>query len=274
MDFPLTRQRFYQEISQPDDRIDLAVVALCIAQEEYPHLDIEAYLQALDAMAEEVRSRLLGESYPLKIVGAINRYLYDDLGFAGNTQNYYDPRNSFLNDVLERRTGIPISLALVYQEIAKRIEFPTIGIGMPGHFLLRPDFPDSGIYIDAFNRGEVLFPEDCHQRLNQIYGQPVEWRSEFLPPVSARQFLARMLGNLKGIYLNQQDLPRALAAIDRMLLLFPDSPANLRDRGIVYSYVDRKSEARRDLSRYLELQPDAPDVSTIARFLEELEGGG
>lgn len=270
MDFPLARQHFYQEISQPDDRIDLAVAALYIAQEEYPNLEIEDDLNALDTMAEEVRSLLPAESYPLKIVGAINRYLYEDLGFEGNTQDYYDPRNSFLNDVLERRTGIPLSLALVYLEIAKRIEFPTIGIGMPGHFLLRPDFPDAGIYIDAFNRGEVLFAEDCHQRLNQIYGQSVEWRPDFLQPVSARQFLARMLGNLKGIYLNRQDLPRALAAIDRILLLFPDSPPNLRDRGVVYSYLERKTEAGRDLTRYLELQPDAEDAAMIARFLDEL----
>ncbi|MGB6168961.1 MAG: transglutaminase-like domain-containing protein, partial [Geitlerinemataceae cyanobacterium] len=273
MVFSLARQRFEQEVSQPDDRIDLAVAALCLAQEEYPELEIEEYLNALDTMAEEVRERLPVESYPLKIIGAINRYLYEDLGFVGNTREYYDPRNSFLNDVLQRRTGIPISLALVYLEIAKRIEFPTIGIGMPGHFLLRPDFPESGIYIDAFVGGEVLFPEDCHQRLNQIYGRSVEWRPEFLPPVSSRQFLARMLGNLKGIYLQRQDAPRTLAAIDRILLLFPDSPPELRDRGVLHFYAGHKAEAKRDLRRYLQLEPDAEDAPGIIRWLNELDGG-
>ncbi|HIK31836.1 MAG TPA: tetratricopeptide repeat protein [Oscillatoriales cyanobacterium M59_W2019_021] len=270
MSLPLARQRFFQEISQPDDRIDLAVAALYIAQEEYPELEIEEYLNALDSMAQELRERLPAEPYPLKIVRATNRYLYDDLGFCGNQREYYDPRNSFFNDVLERRTGIPITLALVYLELAKRIEFPLVGIGMPGHFLLRPDFPEAGIYIDAFSRGEVLFPEDCHQRLNQIYGRQVEWRPEFLQPIGSRPFLARMLGNLKGIYLQQQDLPRALAAIDRILLLFPDSPLDLRDRGLLYSYLGRLREAEKDLTRYLTLQPDAGDAATITRFLDDL----
>jgi regulator of sirC expression with transglutaminase-like and TPR domain len=270
MDFPIARQRFFQEISQPDDRIDLAVAALCIAQEEYPELEIDEYLNALDTMAQEVGERLPRESYPLRIIGTINRYLYEDLGFVGNSFEYYDPRNSFLNEVLERRTGIPISLALVYREIAKRIEFPTLSIGMPGHFLLQPDFPEGGIYIDAFHGGEVLFLEDCHQRLNQIYGQPVEWRPEFLQPIGSRQFLARMLGNLKGIYLNCQDLLRALAAIDRILLLFPDSSTDLRERGVLYFYLGRQTEACRDLTRYLELEPDAEDAPAIVRWLDEL----
>jgi regulator of sirC expression with transglutaminase-like and TPR domain len=270
MDFPLARQRFYQAIQQPDDRIDLAVAALCIAQEEYPNLEIEEYLNALDTMADEVRDRLPAQFYPLRVLQSINHYLYEELGFIGNRLDYYDPRNSFLNDVLERRTGIPITLALVYLEIAKRIGFPMVGIGMPGHFLIRPDFEDVGIYVDPFDRGEVMFPEDCQQRLEQIYNRPVELRSEFLQPVCSRQFLARMLSNLKGIYFSRQDVKKALAAIDRILFLFPDLPTELRDRGILFYYLGQKISARQDLERYLELSPHAADAPEIKRILDEL----
>ncbi|MDY6937403.1 MAG: transglutaminase-like domain-containing protein [Cyanobacteriota bacterium] len=271
MDFFLPRQRFYQAINLPDEQIDLAVAALCIAQEEYPDLEIEEYLNALDTMAEEVREQLPSVAYPLRVIRCLNRYLYEDLGFGGNRQDYYDPCNSFLNDVLERRTGIPIALSLVYLEVAKRIEFPMEGIGMPGHFLIRPVFEESDIYVDAFENGEVLFPEDCRERLSKIFQQPVELRSEFFQPVSARQFLARMLGNLKSIYLSRQELPKTLGTVDRILLLFPDAPTEIRDRGLLYYYLQRPGEAKPDLERYLELHPQAEDASAIARLLDVLQ---
>ncbi|MBE9040921.1 SirB1 family protein [Oscillatoriales cyanobacterium LEGE 11467] len=271
MDFSQPRQRFYQAIHPPDDRIDLALAALCIAQEEYPELDIEAYLNTLDTMAAEVREQLPAELYPLRVIRCINRYLYEDLGFAGNRDDYYDPRNSFLNEVIERRTGIPIALSLLYLEIAKRIEFPMEGIGMPGHFLIRPVFEESQIYVDAFNGGEVLFPEDCRERLSQVFQQPVELRSEFFQPVSSRQFLARMLTNLKGIYLSCLHVTKALGAIDRILLLFPDAPIEVRDRGLLYYHLDRLGQAKQDLERYLELQPQAEDAVRIAGLLDRLQ---
>ena len=272
MDFSLPRQHFYQAIHPRDDRIDLGVAALCIAQEEYPELEIEEYLNALETMALKVREQLPSEAYPLRVIRCINRYLYEDLGFAGNRDDYYDPRNSFLNEVLERRTGIPITLSLVYLEIAKRIEFPMEGIGMPGHFLIRPVFEGSDIYVDAFMGGEVLFPEDCQERLSQIFQQPVELRSEFFQPVSSRQFLARMLMNLKSIYLSRKQMRKALGAIDRILLLFPEASTEIRDRGLLYYYLKHPEEAARDLQRYLELQPQAEDASEIARILDGLRG--
>jgi regulator of sirC expression with transglutaminase-like and TPR domain len=137
--------------------------------------------------------------------------LYGDLGFTGNNSNYYDPRNSFLNDVLARRTGIPITLALVYLEIARRIGFPMIGIGMPGHFMIRPDFEDSEIFIDTFNHGEILFAEDCRQKLMNIYQQKIPaLTAALVPPVTKRQFIARMLNNLQVIYLDRGELARAM----------------------------------------------------------------
>lgn len=270
MDLPLGRQHFYQEIHQPDEQIDLAKAALYIAQEEYPNLDPDEYLNALDTMALEVQERLPGERYPMRIIQTINRYLYDDLGFRGNTEDYYEPRNSFLNDVIERRTGIPITLALVYLEIARRIEFPMVGIGMPGHFLIRPEFEDAGIFVDAFHRGDILFEQDCQERLAQIYGQPVQLQPAFVEPVSHRRFLGRMLANLKIIYLQGQQLQKALAAVERILLLFPDAPVEMRDRGLLYYQMGRWPEAALDLETYLAKVPRAEDAGVIRQLLNQL----
>ncbi|WP_445173307.1 SirB1 family protein [Microcoleus sp.] len=271
MDFPIARQLFYQEINQPDASIDLAKAALYMALEEYPNLEPEEYLNALDTIADEVRSRLPAQNYPLRIIQTINTYLYGELQFAGNDADYYDPRNSFLNEVIDRRTGIPISLSLVYLEVAKRIDFPMVGIGMPGHFLIRPDFEDAGILVDAFNGGEILFPEDCQARLSQIYGQPMELQPAFLAPVSRRHLLGRMLGNLKAIYLQQRDTLRVLLAIERILLLFPEALGERRDRGILYYQVGRLAEARHDLELYLRNAPNASDAATIRQLVDRLD---
>lgn len=261
---------FYQEINQPNAHIDLAKAALYIAQTEYPDLDIYAYLNALDVMAAEVEERLPVERYPLRIIQSLNQYFYDELGFTGNTSDYYDPRNSFLNQVIDRRTGIPITLSVVYLEVARRIEFPMVGIGMPGHFLIRPDFEDVGIFVDAFNKGEILFGPDCEERLAQMYGHPVRLQPQFTAAVSSRQLLARMLNNLKLIYLNRKDLHRALQMVEHILLLFPDSPMERRDRGLVYYQLGYGSKASQDLEIYLAMLPNAEDAYAIRRLLDRL----
>lgn len=270
MELSAARQLFYQEIQQPDEKIDLAKAALYIAQEEYPDLDVDRCLKALDLMANEVQETLPAERYPLRMIKTINQYLFDRLGFRGNTDDYYNESNSFLNQVISRRTGIPITLSLVYLEVARRIDFPMIGIGMPGHFIIRPDFEDAGIFVDAFNRGEILFAEDWRSRLAQLYGQPVELRPEFFAPVTSRQFLARMLMNLKMIYVQKNDAKRCLGVISRILLLFPDSPDQLRDRGILYYQSDRWSEARQDWESYLTIAPNSPDAPMIRQLLDRI----
>ncbi|PSB20584.1 hypothetical protein C7B65_06685 [Phormidesmis priestleyi ULC007] len=273
MDFSLARQHFYQEVRQPDEQINLERAALYIAQEEYPDLDVDEYLNALDTIAEDIREQLPIESYPLKIVKTINHYLYENLGFIGNTENYYDPCNSFLNDVIDRRTGIPITLSLVYLAIAQRLDFPMVGIGMPGHFLIRPIQEDMEIFVDAFDQGEILFPQDCQDRLNQMSGQIVEMQPQFLAAVTPRQFLARMLTNLKAIYLNRGELEKVLTAIERILILFPDAAFELRDRGILYFRTNRWIEARQDLKAYLEAVPMADDRDTIRKLLDRIGQG-
>lgn len=272
MTFFSARQFFLREVSQPDRQINLELAALYLAQEEYPEIDITAYTTQLDRMAVDLQKRLPEASYPLKVIQTINRYLYDELGYYGNRDNYYDPRNSFLTDVLDRRTGIPISLALVYLALARRVDFPMVGVGLPGHFLIRPLVDDMEVFVDAFHQGEILFPQDCQERLNQLYGRPIELQPAFLTAVTNRQFLARMLGNLKGIYINQGQVDKALAAIERILLLFPQAPGELRDRGILYYRLNRLTEARQDLSTYLNLAPDAADALAIQELLEMLQG--
>lgn len=271
MDFSLARQRFYQEVHQPEEQISLAKAALYIAQEEYADLEEEEYLNALDVMAQEVQERLPIERYPMRIIQTINQYLYTDLGFRGNSENYYDPRNSFLNDVIDRRTGIPITLALVYLEIADRLDFPMVGIGMPGHFLIRPTVGEMDIFVDAFHQGKVMFAQDCQEQLSQLYGRSIELRPEFLQPINQRYFLVRMLTNLKAIYLQQEDLPRLVAVIERILLLVPNDVHNQRDRGILYFQMGRWTEASQDLHNYLLQQPQAEDAIVIQELLRRME---
>ena len=261
---------FYAEIDQPDSQINLARAALLIAQQEYPDLEVGAYLHALEVMAVEARGLTIDEEYPLKIIQCLNEYFYDELGFVGNTNNYYDPRNSFLNQVIDRKTGIPITLSLIYLEVCQRLDFPMVGINLPGHFLIRPEFEDTGIFIDPFNRGEILFEQDCEERLAKLYGRPIPMQPEFLQPVTKRQFLARLLTNLKFIYLNQRDLQKALTNVEYILLLFPDAVSERRDRALLYFQLGFGSKAVQDLEIYLAMRPNAEDANTILQLLEQL----
>jgi regulator of sirC expression with transglutaminase-like and TPR domain len=264
------RQWFQDLVQCPESDLDLTTAALAIAQEEYPTLDPDHAWAQLAALAEEVRSRLPAAPYPLKIIQAINQVLYSEHHFRGNADHYYDPRNSFLNDVLDRRLGIPITLALVYLDIARRIDFPMVGIGMPGHFLIRPEFEAAGIFVDAFNQGEILFEQDCEALLSQIYQRPITLQTHFLEPVTAKPFLARMLNNLKQIYLNQSEFQKGIACCDRILLLFPDHPFELRTRGLLHYELHHWPEAQHDLQQYLRLTPNAQDAIMIQRLLLEI----
>lgn len=270
MQLSLARRCFIREIRQSDEAINLERAALYLALEEHPTLDVDVTLEQLDRMADIVRDRLPESRYPLRVIAVINHYLYEELGFVGNRQHYYDPQNSHLNQVIDRRLGIPITLALVYLAIAKRIDFPMMGIGMPGHFLIRPVVEEMDVYVDAFNGGEVLFRQDCAALLQKLYQEPVALRSEFLQPISNRQFLARMLANLKGIAINQNNVPSALAAVERILLLFPNASGELRDRGILYFQLRRWNEARLDLEGYLETRPSPDDRSLVQDLLQQI----
>ena len=262
-------QRFYQEVQKSDGRINLAAAALYIAQEEHWDMDPAVYLEALDDMAAVVRSRLPAGRYPLRVIQTINDYLFKDLRFAGNQYNYYDPDNSFLNCVIDRRLGIPISLSLVYLEIAHRIRFPMVGVGMPGHFLVRPVIEDMEVFVDPFHDGEVLFLADCQTRFHQMFPK-VDWRPEFLSGVMPKAFLTRMLMNLKAIYAQLEAYDEAVAVLDKLLILRPEDASQQRDRGLVYLRLENYEAAKKDLEGYLRSHPKPPDGEEIQQILESI----
>jgi len=263
-------QRFYQEVQKADGRISLALAALYIAQEEYWDMDPSAYIEALDDMAAAVRSRLPKGRYPLKVIQTINDYLFDELKFAGNQQNYYDPDNSLLNRVIDRRLGIPISLSLVYLEIAARLEFPMVGVGMPGHFLVRPVVDEMEVFVDPFHGGEVMFLADCQERFAKMFPQ-AQWRDEFLNWLAPKPFLARMLMNLKAIYVQTEAYDEAVAVLDKLLVLMPDEGLQKRDRGLLHHELENYELAKQDLEGYLRSHPRAPDGSRIQQLIDRLE---
>ncbi len=265
------RTLLVQELQKAPDQVDLAKAALYIAQEEYPDLDITDHLELLDQMAEALKRRLPATTYPLKIIRAVNQFLFDELNFSGNTVDYYDPRNSFLNDVLHRRVGIPITLSLVYLELAKRINFPMIGVGMPGHFLIRPTVDEMAIFVDPFHQGEVLFEQDCRDRFQQTFGDGAKLNPTHLSPISPTAFVVRILTNLKMIYLQQRNVPKAMDAINRILLIYPEAVGEWRDRGLIHYQQGQLDKALLDLERYLYESPDASDAYEIRRVLQQIE---
>ncbi len=196
------------------DEIDLARMALLIAAAEYPDLDVKEELRALDSLAAGASRRLGQERDPLARANALSEYLFDEVGFRGNREDYYDPRNSFLNEVLSRRLGIPITLSLVYIEVGKRLGVPLVGVGMPGHFLVRITSGHEDLLIDPFHRGILLSEEECAQRLQEVAGAAIPWDRSYLAPVSNRELIERVLLNLRGIYVRRDDQPRALRATD------------------------------------------------------------
>src|SRR5437899_3280203 len=187
--------------ARPEHDVDLAEASLLIAGEEYPDLDPVRYLARLDELGSALRHEA-GGARGEDAVAALNRLLFQVEGFRGNTEDYYDPRNSFLNDVLDRRTGIPITLSLIYMEVGKRLGLSLEGVGMPGHFLVKCLPEGLEIFIDPFHQGEILLEEGCKKRLMEIYGNDFQFKRSFLDSVGKRQILSRMLTNLKGIYLN------------------------------------------------------------------------
>ncbi|MBF2097710.1 MAG: transglutaminase family protein [Gloeomargaritaceae cyanobacterium C42_A2020_066] len=266
----LARQAFEQEIGRPAADLDLGRAALIAAWGFNSALELGPYLNRLDQWAAQVTDQLPVERYPLRVIQGLNRFFFETLGFRGNQGNYYDPANSFLDQVLDRRLGIPITLSLVYREVARRVGFPLVGIGLPGHFLLKPDFPEAGIFVDCFHGGELLFPEDCETLLTRVYQQPVALKPEFLEPVSDQTWLRRLLTNLKLIYLRQQAWPEALVATDRLVLLSPTDPLERRDRGIVRYQLGDWRPAADDLRLYVEACPNAEDSPAIQRLLDAL----
>ncbi len=263
------RERFAEIASLPEERIDLAATALWLAAEACPGLDVDAHLERLDQLADAIRPQLEAGSSIEERVGIVNRELFDRHGFRGARDDYYDPRNSFLNEVLDRKTGIPISLCVVYIEVARRLGLDAAGINFPGHFLARVG--DAPVIVDAFE-GRIASRQECRLRLIAVFGSDAELTAEMLAPAGTKEILLRMLSNLKSIYAGRRELEAALGCCDRSLLLAPDSPIELRDRGLIYRALECARPALLDLERYLELSPEGEDSLAIQRLVGQLRG--
>ena len=248
-----------------DEKIDLIRAALVIARSEYPNLDIEIYATRMEQLARRVAA-LVPEPDPRLALTALNRVLFEEMNLRGNREDYYDPRNSFLNDVLDRGLGIPITLAIVYMEVAKRVGFTLAGVGMPGHFLLKHYGLDGEILIDCFNRGDVVSRQDCQNRLDEIYSGEMKMRPEFLHPISRRQILTRMLNNLKTVYLSTRNFRKALMIADFILVIYPRSVEDVKQRALLRYSMGLHRLAAEDLDQYLKMSANASDAEEIRQM--------
>jgi regulator of sirC expression with transglutaminase-like and TPR domain len=264
-------EEFRRVVECPDDTLDLGRAALAIARVEYPQLDVAAYLARIDELAVEVSQHLSGdESGAHRSIAVLNFVLFNKHRFRGNRDDYFDAKNSFLNEVLERRMGIPITLSVLYMEVAQRVGLPLLGVGFPGHFLVKYLDEHQEIVIDPFDGGDIKTSDSLQRLLTGLYGDTVALAPRFLEPVTKKQILRRMLNNLKFIYLRQRDLVKALAALDRMMIAEPNVAEDLRERGSVYLALEYFPQAAADFTNYLRLAPDAPDASEIRDQLVEM----
>ncbi|GMV06811.1 MAG: hypothetical protein AMXMBFR53_30860 [Gemmatimonadota bacterium] len=251
----------------------MARAALLVAQEEYPQIPVELYLARLDQMAEEVKDRLSDETAPMVVLDELTEMLFRRRHFRGNREAYYDPRNSFLNDVLDRGVGIPLTLGMVLLEVGWRLNLPLEGVNFPSHFLVRYRGDALNLLLDPFDAGKVRFEDQAQELLDQVYGGMVKVQDSFLRTATRGDMLVRLLANLKSVYVNVGDNPRALAVVERLLVLQPTSRGDLRARGLLLARLGRKAEAAEQLQAYLDLAPAAGDAERIRSLVEDLRAG-
>ena len=267
-----------QLIARDDARIDLARACLLIAQDAYPALDVERYMGEIERMAIRLRGRLPQTGGAEERVVALNQFLYGDLGYWGNTEDYDDPRNSYLNEVIERKTGIPITMSILYMELGRRIGLPLEGVSFPGHFLVRLNLRGGMLVLDPFSGGAPQSEEELRRRVKRVIPDGVADDlpaaelplDQFLEAATNRQILSRVLRNLKRVYRESDKPERMLDVLNRMLLVTPDASAELRDRGLVYQRLECYRAALKDLTDYAEREPDAADLDEVRGKLLEL----
>lgn len=258
-----------------DDDLPLLDVALLIARDEYPQLDAGAYADTVQGYADSLRPKLGGDiDLPARLT-AINHYLFEEQGFKGNASQYDDPRNSYLNQVFDRKLGIPISLAVVQIEVTRRLGLPLDGISFPGHFLVRLPVDDGILVMDPYNKGRPVSAQELKERASpHLGGRMIDDHQlgDILAPATHRTILARMLRNLIGLYTHRKDWDRVARTADRILKLTPDQADALRDRGMAYRELGYAPGARADLARYLHLLPEADDAEAVHTALVEVSG--
>jgi regulator of sirC expression with transglutaminase-like and TPR domain len=256
-----------------DEDIPLFASALLIAKDEYPELAAPDYESQLQDYSHRLRKVLDPTETPAAQLRTLNRFLFEELGFGGDDQDYYDPRNSYLNDVLDRRLGNPISLAVVQIELARRLDVPLEGVSFPGHFLVRLPLDEGIVVLDPFQKGRSLDAAELRRRARthlDTHDIDDARLARMLEPASHRAILTRMLRNLKGVYAEREQWEKALRCCDRLLTLDSHQPGEYRDRGQFYLKVDYKRAASEDLKRYLALMPQAEDADNVALQLAEI----
>jgi regulator of sirC expression with transglutaminase-like and TPR domain len=251
----------------PSALLDVGEVALRLARDEYPDLDVEAYLSELDGMAREARNYVRGD-LDGKVTG-LCRYLFHEMGFHGNTQNYYDPQNSYLNQVLDRRTGLPITLSILAMSIGARTGLRVEGIGLPGHFVAKAVANGETILFDPFHGGRRLSPDHCEHLVQQVTGVPFQATPMNLEATPLGLIVQRLLTNLKGVYLRQQDFVRAIRVIERLRQLNSEDPLQRRDLGICLIRSGQPGAAINHLDAYLEAHPQNADAELLRKMIQE-----
>ncbi len=254
----------------PSVDLDPAALALALAQDEYPDLDAEGYLSELEAMAHDLRPQLRGGL--ATCLGALIRYLFHDLGFHGNKRLYHDPRNSYLNEVLDRRTGLPITLSLVASAVGNRAGLKVVGVGLPGHFVAKAVRGSEEILFDPFHGGRLLSPTDCQTLVEQVTGQPFQVTRSALQAVPTGPLITRLLTNLKGIYLQENDFGRAVRVLGRLCQLHPDDAFQRRDLGAALLQTGQPGKAADHLTAYLKAVPLAGDAAQVRQLLQRAWG--
>jgi regulator of sirC expression with transglutaminase-like and TPR domain len=269
-------QSFLEFAALDEEAFPLDRAALAVGLEEYPDLDIQVYLRKLDSLAASVEVLVGEDRAPVSIIESINKVLFVQEGLRGNARDYYDPRNSFLNEVLDRKLGIPISLSVIYMEVAKRIDFPIKGIGFPGHFLVKHDTGDREIIVDPFSLGKILTLNDCQELLDRVHSGAVQVNAMLLQPMEKRAIITRMLYNLKGIYAQKEQYQKTISIIDKILLLNPSLSSELRDRGVLYMQTSLFAKALADLESYLKnalVPDDRTNIENHVKMLRKIVCG-
>jgi regulator of sirC expression with transglutaminase-like and TPR domain len=267
-------ERFGRIVAGADEGIDLAEAALLIAAEEYRDLDIAGYLARLDEMGAALKRRLRPDISHADRIIALNRFLFEEHGFTGDAANYYDARNSFLNEVLDRKRGIPITLALVYMEIGRRIGLSLRGISFPAHFLVKCALREGTVVLDPYARGASLSFDELRQRVKALRNGVEPTKSmvaAMLTSAGNKEILARILRNLKGIYSHHNEWMKALMASDRIIDVIPGAAEEYRDRGMIYLNLECFRAALFDFQSYLKMLPVARDADTVRRKVAELQ---
>ncbi len=264
------RADFAQMVQRPDPSIELARTALLVAAESDPNMDVEGQLGVLETWGEELNRRIDPSWNNLQRLARLRAFVFEELGFRGDREHYFNPSNSLLHEVLKRRLGIPLTLAIVMMEVGWRIGIPFEGVGFPGHFLVRLPGEPRDLLLDPYRRGMTVHEEDCRKILLETTGGRLEFNDQLLVSVGKRDMIIRLLNNLKGAYLRSGQDALALTVVDRLLLMDPDDSDEIRDRGLLLYRLHQYGKALECLQAYLEVTPAAADRATIERHVTAL----